>query len=437
MRPSAPLWSASTALTLVVLLPLAWSSLSLSGTLWTPLALRRSMSHAELVSLSGAEPTVRVGVVIDEPRIAVSSPAGLRFADALTGQPAGEVGSHGIVYFTADGALLAAQSDEGAPASGVPSLVLRPAQDGAPIIIDGKAFRGAAEIRAVGQGRVTAINILPIEQYLLGVVPLEIGPRETAELAAVEAQAVAARTYAVSHLGGHVEMGFDLFGSVEDQVYGGLGAERDESTRAVQRTSGHILLFDDMPIRAFYHSTCGGRTAAVEEVLDREPAPYLQSVSDQRPDGSDYCAQSPRYRWTVAWTPDRLDSIARPGLAAHFGVSSDEVGRVDHVEVQSRTPSGRVHDLVFRGPGVALVLSRLDIRRTLRSERGILFSTDFAVTDRDDGLVELHGRGYGHGAGMCQWGAIGRARAGQTYEEILATYYPGADVVRVYGGDGG
>jgi SpoIID/LytB domain protein len=79
-----------------------------------------------------------------------------------------------------------------------------------------------------------------------------------------------------------------------------------------------------------------------------------------------------------------------------------------------------------------LVLSRLDIRRALPHEGRILNSTDFQIAQRSDGLVELKGRGYGHGAGMCQWGAIGRARAGQTYEEILATYYPGAVLVNAY-----
>jgi SpoIID/LytB domain protein len=86
---------------------------------------------------------------------------------------------------------------------------------------------------------------------------------------------------------------------------------------------------------------------------------------------------------------------------------------------------------------VELVLSRLDIRRALPHDGRILNSTDFSVIEHADGLVELKGRGYGHGAGMCQWGAIGRARAGQGYEQILDTYYPGAVLVNAYEGEGG
>jgi len=313
-------------------------------------------------------------------------------------------------------------------------VLVTPLGSADPLHVGGKPYRGRVEVRTTGRGRVSAINELPLEEYLLGVVPLEIGPREPEELAAVEAQAVAARTYAVAQLGGQGEMGFDLFGSVEDQAYGGMAVEREEATEAVRRTAGRILLFDGRPIRAYYHSTCGGRTAAVEEVLDREPAPYLQSVSDQAPDGSYYCEASPRFRWDVTWSRAELDSVARAGLATAFGLSPNELGAVEHLEVVRRTPSGRVGELAFEGPGMDMVLSRLAIRFALQRNGRILESTDFDVIPGADGLVELSGRGYGHGAGMCQWGAIGRARAGQTYERILATYYPGAVLVKAYEG---
>ena len=385
----------------------------------------------------GAGPIVRVGVAVDRKSVTLSSPGGLRLEDALTGQPAGEVEPGGQLVASAEGSVLRLVGDLPEAPAGVPSVRVHSVPGDGAVYVDGRPYRGLAELRVVSAGRVSAINELPLEDYLLGVVPLEIGPREPDELAAVEAQAVAARTYAVARLGGHAELGFDLFGSVEDQVYGGLAAERDESTMAVRRTAGQIMVFEGRPIRAYYHSTCGGRTAAIEEVLDREPAPYLQSVADQGPAGSDYCAASPRYRWNVVWSPAELDSASRTGLATHFGTSASDLGPVEGLEIVRMTPSGRVQDLAFRGAGMDLVLSRLDIRRALMHEGQILNSTDFSVTEREDGLVELNGRGYGHGAGMCQWGAIGRARAGQGFEEILNTYYPGAVLATVYQGDDG
>lgn len=382
-------------------------------------------------------PIVRVGVAVNVGSVAVSSRGGLRLEDALTGQPAGELAPGGVLVASVDGDVLRLAGDLREVPAGVPSIRVRPEQDEWPVVIDGRPYRGWAELRVVGSGRLSAINELPLEDYLLGVVPLEIGPRGPDELAAVEAQAIAARTYAVAQLGGQGDAGFDLFGTVDDQAYGGIAAERDESSLAVHRTTGKILLFDGRPIRAYYHSTCGGRTAAIEEVMDREPAPYLQAVSDQAPDGTDYCAASPRYRWTAAWSAAELDSIARPGLAAVFGVAPQALGAVERLEIVERTPSGRVRDLAFQGPGLDLVVSRLEIRRVLPFEERILNSTYFAITHGDDGLVELNGRGYGHGAGMCQWGAIGRARAGQSHSQILETYYPGAILVTAYEGEDG
>lgn len=393
--------------------------------------------RAVLQASEGGGPHVRVGVVVERDHVRLSAAGGLRLEDALTGQPAGVVAPGGELVARAAGSTLRLEGDlQGSP-SGVPSVLVRPMATDEPVHVAGQPYRGSVELLATGDGKVSAINVVPLEDYLLGVVPLEIGPRTPDEQAAVEAQAVAARTYAVAQLGGQGESGFDLFGTVDDQAYGGVAAEREESTRAVRRTAGEVLLFEGRPIRAYYHSTCGGRTAAIEEVLDRPPAPYLQSVSDRGPDGADFCAASPRYEWTVRWSPGQLDSVSRAGLAAHFGVRQGDLGRVTSLEVVARTPSGRVRDLSFRGEGLELVLSRLDIRRALPQEGRILNSTAFSVSEGGDGLVELNGRGYGHGAGMCQWGAIGRARAGQGYEQILATYYPGATLVNVYeGGDG-
>lgn len=399
-----------------------------------PLAAAQGGADA---ALRRGGPLVRVGVALNRENVTLSSQRGLRLEDGLTAQPAGQVPPGGSLIASADGSVLLLEGDLPTVPAGVPSVRVYPAEEGSAITVAGRPYRGSVELRVAGEDRVNAINVLPLEDYLLGVVPLEIGPRGPEELAAVEAQAVAARTYAVAQLGGQVEEGFDLFGSVDDQAYGGMAAERDESTRAVRRTAGKILLFEGRPIRAYYHSTCGGRTAPVEEVMDRPPAPYLRSVSDRGPDGVDYCSASPRYTWTVRWSPEELDSAARIGLAAQFGVSPGDLGAVEGVSVVGRTSSGRVEELAFRGPGLDLVLSRLDIRRALPHDQQILNSTDFSVTEREDGLVELNGRGYGHGAGMCQWGAIGRARAGQDYEQILKTYYPGAVLVKAYRGDDG
>jgi stage II sporulation protein D len=396
-----------------------------TGSLDHPTGLARLLSPAR-------EPMLRVGVRVGVPSIEIGSISGVQLFDAQTGRSIGSVGPGETLSVGRDGLGLSLSGDQFRYEGIVHSLRVDASGEN-PIVVDGVSYRGRFELLAVEEAQVTAVNILPLEDYLLGVVPLEIGPRTHQELAAVEAQAVAARTYAVSHLDAHVEMGFDLFGTVEDQVYGGIEAERQESTDAVRATSGRILTHDGLPIRAYYHSTCGGRTAAVDEVLDRAAAPYLRSVSDRAPDGSDWCAISPRYRWSSLWSRQKLNGPVRDELARMFGEVPAALGRIEGFRVMDHTESGRVRSVAFYGPGAEFVLERLDIRFALRDPDGlILGSTQFDIMPAGDSGYEVRGRGFGHGAGMCQWGAIGRARAGQTSKEILGTYYPGTRLSRVY-----
>ncbi|MDT8436039.1 MAG: SpoIID/LytB domain-containing protein [Gemmatimonadota bacterium] len=391
----------------------------------------RAQAASPEPAVRAAEPLVRVGIRVGVPAVRLESPAGLLLSDARSGRELARIGPGETVELSRDGAGLALP---GTATASAPVFALRvDPEAGGPVVVDGEPYRGRLEVIAVEDSAVSAINVLPLESYLLGVVPLEIGPRGESELAAVQAQAVAARTYAVAHLDGHPEMGFDLFATVEDQVYGGLAVERELASRAVRSTAGRILTFDGLPIRAYYHSTCGGRTAPVEEVLDRPAAPYLRAVDDRAPDGTDWCAISPRHRWTRAWSDAELAGPVPDELARMFGTGAGVVGPVEELRVLERTPSGRVRSLAVRGPRSELVVERLDIRFALRGGEGeILGSTAFEIDEGPDGTTVLHGRGYGHGAGMCQWGAIGRARAGHGYEAILAAYYPAAELTRVY-----
>lgn len=382
-------------------------------------------------------PPIRIGiaVAVDTP-VALASTGGLRVLDAQSGELLVELGGPASVRAErADGRVRIVRGERGGPGAAVGEAyaVRAEAAGSAPLTLGGAPYRGAIEVYAVEEAGLNAVNELPLEEYLLGVVPIEIGARDASELAAVAAQAVAARTYAVAHLRAREEMGFDVFGTVEDQAYGGMAAEREESTRAVRETAGRILAYEGLPIRAMYHSTCGGRTAPVEEVLDRPAAPYLRSVSDRAPGGIDYCAISPRYRWVEELSPAELNGRILGQIRRIFTVTPEDTGELIGLQIAERTPGGRVRALAFRGTRSEFVLERLDIRIALQDEEGrILGSTDFDLRVRPDDVVEVHGRGFGHGSGMCQWGAIGRARAGQSWESILATYYPGAELISVY-----
>jgi stage II sporulation protein D len=146
-----------------------------------------------------------------------------------------------------------------------------------PVRVGGKSVRGELEVRAGLEG-VAVINVLSLEEYLRGVLPGEMGPRTFPLLDALKAQAVAARTYAVAHLGDHAQEGYDLCDSPSCQVYEGAGAEQALSDRAVHETAGEVIVFQGRPIDAMYHSTCAGHTEDAAALFPQRAQPYLKGV---------------------------------------------------------------------------------------------------------------------------------------------------------------
>ncbi|MBC7894884.1 MAG: SpoIID/LytB domain-containing protein [Cytophagaceae bacterium] len=301
---------------------------------------------------------------------------------------------------------------------------------GATVTFAGHRYRG--ELRYVATDTaVVVVNVLPLEDYLRGVVPLEIGPRRPNEAGAVEAQAIAARSYTVVRALEGVMRPWDLLALPTDQVYGGMDAESPSADAAIVATAGLVLTYGGQAVRAPYHSTCGGSTAAPSEVWRGSTDSWLRAVSD-RIQGTTrfWCDISPRFTWDrTIEERGLLDGIARQG--------NGRVGRVTMVRVGSLTPSGRVRTLAFDTDLGLVTMTGNDMRFALRSVGGeLLNSTYFSlepVVGREGRLTRLvlRGRGNGHGVGMCQWGAIGRARAGMTAREILDAYYPGTSLARV------
>lgn len=319
-------------------------------------------------------------------------------------------------------------------------ITLRPDSPAAYVLFAGRRYRGTLRVHPSDTGLVV-VNALDVEEYLRGVVPLEIGvTRDGSEQAAVEAQAVAARSYTWVRLRAMQARGavtlYDVVATVSDQVYGGADAERELTDRAVSATAGQVLTFAGRVVDAPYSSTCGGESAAPEEVWRSGPSAYLRRVSDRIPGRADryYCDIGPRFSWTKEFTSAELDGSVRAYLRQYADVPASGPGHVRAFAIDSRSPGGRVMNAVFQTDRGSFIVRGNDVRSVLRKAGGeILNSTYFSVTSetaRDGGLSKLliRGNGYGHGVGMCQWGAIGRARAGQTARGILAAYYPGTTV---------
>ena len=303
------------------------------------------------------------------------------------------------------------------------------------LAFNGKHYRGELLFLPNDTG-IVVVNRLRMDDYLRGVVPLEIGTRDPRDSSAVQAQAVTARSYAYVHAGGSsASRPYDVTASVVDQIYGGADVETAVSNAAVTTTRGLVLQYAGRVVNAPYHSACGGSTAAAEEIWRTSSEPYLQSVSDQIP-GTDrfYCDIAPRFRWIRTLDGETLRAALVKYLATYTQTPGGYPGTPIDVQVDTRTPSGRVGTLKIATDRGNYVLRGNDVRYVLRAPAGeILNSTAFTVEStagRDGAIARLvvRGTGYGHGVGMCQWGAIGRARAGQDFLTILRTYYPGTSV---------
>lgn len=143
-----------------------------------------------------------------------------------------------------------------------------------PVRLNGKAYRGKLEVFVNSRGRLTVVNVIPLEDYLLGVVPSELG---LPALEAQKAQAVAARTYAIANVGGFGTKGFDMVPTVWSQVYKGVSIETKMGSEAVRQTRGIVATYNGVPINAYYTSTCGGRTEDGGNIFDKGE-PYLKGV---------------------------------------------------------------------------------------------------------------------------------------------------------------
>lgn len=307
-------------------------------------------------------------------------------------------------------------------ASGYPYLeVLRLRDNGT---YSWSAYRGTINLDKNGE----AVNRLDFEEYLAGVVPSEVPSYFPPE--SLKAMAVVARTYGLTHLNRHKE--FDVCASVHCQVYQGLEKETAQTNFAVSATSGQQLTFQGRSINAVFHAVCGGATASPSEVWPGSSGThYLQSRTDQNPlTEKAFCSDSGRYRWAESYTRQELLERLQEGLKGELGERFLGLSNLKSIKIEERTPSGRAGTLVIESPEQTYRI-RGDAIRWLFSGGRIgtngLQSTRFEIEQRGDSFT-LRGGGWGHGVGMCQQGASGRAKAGQSFRQILAHYYPGAVV---------
>ena len=274
---------------------------------------------------------------------------------------------------------------------------------------DGRELSRWVEVRRMRSG-LAVVEVLPMEDYVAGVVSGETPPTFPPE--ARRAQAVAARTFALVRKLEAVSAGrgWDLGATVVSQVFVGAGAADAGARDAAAATAGQVLVLDQEPVETYFHSSCGGRTEDGLAALGRGYE-YLSGVE------CGHCDGAPGSLWRQLIPADELGRAAGLGRAA------------TSVEVVERTATGRAARVELAAGKRRVTLTGTDLRQRLGWSR--LRSLAFEVESVKEGFA-FAGKGSGHGAGLCQWGAAGFAREGKGYREILAHYYPGTEIVVMY-----
>lgn len=310
-----------------------------------------------------------------------------------------------------------------------------------------RSFRGDFELRFDALKGATVINELPLDSYLLGVLPAEMPSNWPAQ--ALLTQAVAARGDTLGKRGRHKDQGFDVCSDVHCAMYRGVGGESPASSKAVEATAGEVLEEQGRLLGGIYMNSCGGHTqdewdtwvgiarGGSHAVLDAPEGPafplspqdLLAYLDDREGQLDAWCAKAPgepyaEYRWCARYSREELEqSVGR----------RHDVGRLLSVEPLERSEAGYVRRVRFSGSKGSSIGSSDFIRSAIKGLRSNLFYVETRREASGDPVEFLfHGGGWGHGVGLCQTGAASLAAAGKGHAEILGHYFKGAQIKRRY-----
>lgn len=307
-----------------------------------------------------------------------------------------------------------------------------PRGQGKRIVLEDARYRGIIKVLPEGR-QLQLVNVVYIEDYLKGVVPPEIGPREENEIEAVKAQAVAARTYTMSHLKQYGEAPYDMRSTIADQLYHGVNVEDPLVNRAIDATEGDVIMYGDDFITAYYHSTCGGMTDDIGDVWGRTEVPYLRPVVDSA------CLWSKYFHWQEIFTEPQLRGRIEQYLSTDRG-RPIKLSPITDVVISGTSAGGRVMkmEVVTQNDSYRFFKDRIRWVVGRSSNPDLILPSDrFKVKISRDGsgrvvAITFDGSGYGHGVGMCQCGAIGKAREGWAFNDILGYFYTDVEIKQLY-----
>ncbi|MFH1478997.1 MAG: SpoIID/LytB domain-containing protein [Candidatus Omnitrophota bacterium] len=278
------------------------------------------------------------------------------------------------------------------------------------IYINNRQFRGEIDIIRKDDGKLMVINHIDVEEYLYGVLYHEVSHRWPIEV--LKAQAIAARTYALYQKFTTTNKYFDLTSDVYSQMYGGRTSETYITRKAVNLTMGEVLTYEGKVFPAYFHATCGGSTASSNSIWSIDLLP-LRGVKCA------YCEFSPHYAWKKDFKSIDIEASLKK---AGYDLT------IVSIDILKRDPSGRVLEMVIKGKDKLVKLDGNKFRLIVGPD--LIRSADFNVKVSGK-YIFFDGKGWGHGVGMCQWGAYGMAKEGWRSEEILEYYYPASKLIRL------
>ncbi|MFS8804585.1 SpoIID/LytB domain-containing protein [Synechococcus sp. R55.6] len=324
---------------------------------------------------------------------------------------------------------------------------LRVTSDAGYLRVNDHYYAGSITFQPNAYGSYTVVNAVPLETYLRGVVPHEVGPG--APFAAMAAQAILARTYALKNLHRFQVDDYQLCANTHCQVYKGLTGTHPRADEAIRQTSGLVLTYNGELVDAVYSSTNGGISAAFEDVWDGDPRPYLRRQADiahqpgkpldlrqessfqaflaQR-EGFNEAGVSRLFRWEFSLSLEELNTQLRAGQD-YLGIPMPTWSSIAGMQILERSASGRVQAMQLdlqTAEGIHSILLRKD---QVRLAFPRLYSTLFRIEPLKQGErlagYRFIGGGFGHGVGLSQYGSYTLARQGFNAAQILAFYYPG------------
>jgi stage II sporulation protein D len=313
-------------------------------------------------------------------------------------------------------------------------IVLKPADPNSQFTYKGQTYKGSVSFQPASEESVYMINTLLLENYLSGVVPSEIPSTKKENFEAIKAQAISARTYALSRMSPDNTNPYDLKATIADQVYRGITNQTVLANQAIEETRGVVITHNGQLATVYYHSTCGGRLESAVNVWPDATTPYLKEDFDAVSDIYS-CSASPYYRWLEMRSFADIDSLFElkyKNGRLHKAVEDTTELRLN-LQIVKRNSSGRVSDLQIAYGDTSVLLSGYEIRHFFKDKNGkSLPSNLFYLEQADDSTLTIHGGGFGHGVGMCQYGALYMASHGFMHYHIINKYFPGTKLVRRY-----